>query len=69
MALDNYLKPLNKGQPSIKNHDLVILRIGWTRDRIDETLESISRSKWRIKNWSKPYWPRETYQYSHCYNK
>ncbi len=68
-ALDSYLNMLDKNQQGIKSHDPVFLRIKWTRDRIDETLESINRSKWRIKNWSKPTWTRETYQYSHCYNR
>jgi HKD family nuclease len=54
--LDAYLQQLKQQGRIVTDKDLskndsVALRIEWTRDRIDETLESLKRVDCRIDHW------------------
>ncbi|MEE9303837.1 MAG: hypothetical protein V3U84_08620 [Thiotrichaceae bacterium] len=62
-TLDDYLKQLAKNgrvtvDEKLKNNDPVALRIEWTRDRIDEGLQSLVRVNCRIEHWFDKEWPK-----------
>ena len=68
-ALDNWLN-----SDELDKESATYQRVEWTRDRIDETLESLVRVEWRMGNWFKTDFPKEgeegySYEYKSCYKK